>query len=250
MREKSEVSLRMDRIENNIYQDLKQLGFRKHGRTLHRFFRDDISQVIHFQCGQAYRDETHLMCVSLGIRVPECDSVAIFGGKPPKKYYHDYECNIRSSLGDIDGEAVKCFDLRGDIDAIEEEIYDDIFDKVLPVFNVLSTREGILAHRREYPDFDRTGGVPMVDEALIYRRLGDEEMAQARFRAYYQKAVDRYRDEQINGQKIYLKKGQRVISGGQDITAQEDGFVTLYAANHGHIDYLDQLAKKLGFSVV
>ena len=61
-------------------------------------------------------------------------------------------------------------------------------------------------------------------------------------------AVDRYRDELINGQKVYLKKGQRVICGGQEVTAQEDGFVTLYAANHGHIDYLDQLAEKLGFS--
>lgn len=38
-----------------------------------------------------------------------------------------------------------------------------------------------------------------------------------------------------------------MISGGQDITAQEDGFVTLYAANHGHIDYLDQLAKNWAF---
>lgn len=248
MREKSEISLRIDRIEDSLYRDLKQLGFRKYGRTLHRFFLDDISQVIRFQCGQAYREETHLLCVGVGIRVPECDRTALFLGKPPKKYYHDYECNIRSSLGDIDGEAVKCFDLRGDIDAIEEEIYHDIFDKVLPVFNVLSTREGILAHRGEYPNFDRTGGVPLVDEALIYRHLGDEETAQARFRAHYQMAVDRYRDELINGQKVYLKKGQRVICGGQEVTAQEDGFVTLYAANHGHIDYLDQLAKKLGFS--
>ena len=142
MREKSEISLRIDRIEDSLYRDLKQLGFRKYGRTLHRFFLDDISQVIRFQCGQAYREETHLLCVGVGIRVPECDRTALFLGKPPKKYYHDYECNIRSSLGDIDGEAVKCFDLRGDIDAIEEEIYHDIFDKVLPVFNVLSTRGG------------------------------------------------------------------------------------------------------------
>lgn len=78
MREKSEISLRIDRIEDSLYRDLKQLGFRKYGRTLHRFFLDDISQVIRFQCGQAYREETHLLCVGVGIRVPECDRTASF----------------------------------------------------------------------------------------------------------------------------------------------------------------------------
>jgi hypothetical protein len=33
---------------------------------------------------------------------------------------------------------------------------------------------------------------------------------------------------------------------GQDITAEKDGYVTLYGANHGHIDYLDELAVALG----
>lgn len=45
---------------------------------------------------------------------------------------------------------------------------------------------------------------------------------------------------------MYLKKGQRVIYMGQDITAQQDGYVTLYGASHTHIDYLDNLAIKLG----
>ena len=30
------------------------------------------------------------------------------------------------------------------------------------------------------------------------------------------------------------------------ITAEKDGYVTLYGANHGHIDYLDELAVSLG----
>lgn len=33
---------------------------------------------------------------------------------------------------------------------------------------------------------------------------------------------------------------------GQDITAEKDGYVTLYGASHGHIDYLDGLAVDLG----
>lgn len=54
----------IDRIENEIYrQMLKPLGFRKYGRTLHRFVSGDISQVVGFQCGESYREETHLMWV-------------------------------------------------------------------------------------------------------------------------------------------------------------------------------------------
>ena len=49
-----------------------------------------------------------------------------------------------------------------------------------------------------------------------------------------------------NGRKHYLKKGERVIFMEQDITAEKDGYVTLYGANHGHIDYLDELAVSLG----
>ena len=33
---------------------------------------------------------------------------------------------------------------------------------------------------------------------------------------------------------------------GQDITAEKDGYVTLYGANHRHIDYLNKLAVSLG----
>jgi hypothetical protein len=34
---------------------------------------------------------------------------------------------------------------------------------------------------------------------------------------------------------------------GQDITREKNGYVTLYGASHGHIDYLDELAVSLGF---
>ena len=66
------------------------------------------------------------------------------------------------------------------------------------------------------------------------------------FEEYYQAAVDEYNDLMKNGCKQYLKKGERVVFLEQDITAEEDGYVTLYGANHGHIDYLDQLAVTLG----
>lgn len=59
-------------IQREVHKVLKPLGFAKHGRTEHRFVSGDISQVIHFQLGQAYLGETHLLYVNIGIRVPEC----------------------------------------------------------------------------------------------------------------------------------------------------------------------------------
>ena len=42
------VTQQIDYIESEVYKRIKPLGFRKHGRTLHRFVSGDISQVISF----------------------------------------------------------------------------------------------------------------------------------------------------------------------------------------------------------
>ena len=83
----SPVTAAIDAIEARVYATLKKFGFRRHGRTLHRFVSGDISQVINFQCGQAYRGETDSMWVNTGIRVPECSEREFFPSLPAKKYY-------------------------------------------------------------------------------------------------------------------------------------------------------------------
>lgn len=217
MEQKSEVTARIDQIEAEVYKLLKPHGFRKHGRTLHRFVDGDISQVISFQCGQAYLNMTHLMTVNLGIRVPECFERALTPSSQMKKYYQEHECNIRSRLGEIDGGEVRVFDLRGDTDAITAEIVRDMETKVLPVFDVLSSRDAILLHRRDYPRFDTIyDHLILLEEAMIYGRRGQTDQAKALFEQYYQGVLKQY---QQNGDAKHLK---------------------------GHLSYLDELAGKLG----
>lgn len=176
----------IDEIENSVYLKLKPLGFRKHGRTLHRFVDGDISQVINFQCGQAYRDETHLMAVNIGIRVPECFLREFRTDEPQKKYYHEYECNIRSRLGFIKGTKESCYDLRKDTQKITDDILNQINRCVLPAFEVLNSRDAILKERRNYPNFDVINGhFILLDEAMIYGKMGDFETATACFKRYY-----------------------------------------------------------------
>ena len=217
MKQKSEVTARIDQIEAGICRLVKPSGFRKHGRTLHRFVDEDISQVINFQPGQAYLNMTHLMTVNLGIRVPECFERTFSPSAPMKKYCHEYECNIRSRLGEIDGGEVRVFDLRGDMDAIEAEIVRDVETKVLPVFDALSSRNAILLHRRDYPHFDTLNDhLILLEEAMIYGRRGQKDKAKALFEQYYQGVFDKYQQDK---DAKHLK---------------------------GHLSYLDGLAGNLG----
>lgn len=176
----------LDGIEAAVYALVKPHGFRKHGRTLHRFVSGDISQIIHFQLGQAYRGETHLLVVNVGIRVPECMTQQFAPETSLKKYYPEYDCNIRSRLGEIEGKAVSCYDLRQPVAPITNDILRQIQTLVIPTFEILNSREAILARRREYPLFDSVNRhLILLEEAMIYGRQGDLEKAREAFCLYY-----------------------------------------------------------------
>ena len=88
----------VDEIEAAVYEHIKPYGFKKHGRTLHRFVSGDISQVINFQCGRSASPVSGHLCINLGIRIPECSGRTFQPQTEKKKYYHEYECTIRSRL--------------------------------------------------------------------------------------------------------------------------------------------------------
>lgn len=248
LKKKTEINTTqiVDEIESAVYAHIKPYGFNKHGRTLHRFASGDISQVIHFQSGMLTHGMGGLLCVNLGIRIPECTERVFQAKDKKKKYYHEYECTIRSRLGTVSGKPETWYDLGKSTDKIIKSIVGEIDEIVLPAFDVLNSREAILAHRGEFPLLDSFCGTLLLEECMIYGHLGNIEKAKELFELYYQAAVNEYNDLVENGRKQYLKKGERVVFMGQDITAEKDGYVTLYGANHGHIDYLDELAVSLG----
>ncbi len=240
------ITEKIDIIEKEVYKLLKPYGFKKFGRTLHRFVSGDISQVIHFQSGMPTNINYGSFCVNLGIRIPECDERCFNSSNETKKYYPEYKCTLRSRLGIVKGEKEIWYDLSDNTDSITAAVIKEIKDLVIPAFNALDSREAILAHRRDYPNFDNLDNLILLDECMIYGHLGNTEKAKECFERYYLSIVDEYNDIKTNGRKIYLKKGEHIISGKEHIIADKDGYYTLYAANHGHIDYLDELAVKLG----
>ena len=248
LKKKTEITTTqiVDEIEAAVLEHVKPYGFKKHGRTLHRFVSQDISQVIHFQSGMPRDGMSGRLCVNLGIRIPECSERTFQPQTEKKKFYHEYECTIRSRLGIVSGKKETWYDLHKKTDKIIKSIIDEIDQYVLPAYEILNSRDAILTHRREYPLLDNLVHSVVLEECMIFGHLGNIEKAKQLFEEYYQTAVKEYNDLVKNGHKQYLKKGERVVFMGQDITAEKDGYVTLYGANHGHIDYLDELAVSLG----
>lgn len=188
---------------------------------------------------------TAFLFVNIGIRVPEC-AERVFQTKSEKKYYHEYECTIRARLKSGFGGAERKYDLSRDTAKITRDILKKLRKTVLPAFDVLNSRENILLHRRDYPQIDDfSGKMVLLDECMIYGRLGNLEKAKACFERYYRAVVQDYKDSVQHGTKIYLKKGEHILFREQRIDAEKDGYVTIYGANRCHIDYLDALAEKL-----
>ena len=236
----------VDEIEAAVFEIVKPYGFKKHGRTLHRFVSDDISQVINFQSGMPTHGMGGRLCVNLGIRIPECSERTFQPKIEKKKYYHEYECTIRSRLGIVSGKQDTWYDLHRKTDKIIKSIIEEIDQYVLPAYEVLNSRDAILAYRKHYPLLDNMNSFILLDECMIYGHLGDIEKAKELFEAYYKTAVDYYNDKIQNGTQCYLKKGDRIVYMGQVITAEKDGYITIHGADHSHIDYLDELAINLG----
>lgn len=174
----------LDQVQEAVYAVLKPHGFRKHGRLFHRFVEEDISQVVEFQRGQAYREETHLFWVNAGIRVPECQLRSFSPEEKSKKYYHEYECNMRWTLGEKSKKKTGEYDLRKPLEPIMEDILHRLETSLLPMFEVLSSRDAILEKRSSYPQLQPTH-LQLLENAMIYGRRGELGKAAECFNAHY-----------------------------------------------------------------
>ncbi len=239
----------LDEIEAAVYAHLKPLGFRKHGRTLHRFVSGDISQVVSFQVYRNMMEPSDKFCVNLGIRIPEC-AACTFHPVNDKKYYSEASCTLRSRLGMVSGSREVWFSLFENTEVLKKHIIEELDRYVLPVFDVLCSREAILAKRRDYPQMDTLNrNLIPLEECFIYGHLGDLEKARERFDVNYQEDVARYEKICREGEQIYLNKGEGCIVGGREIYADHSGYYTVFNPFpwRRHIEYLDQLAVEFGF---
>lgn len=167
----AEATKALDEVQAAVYALLKPLGFRKHGRLFHRFVEGDISQVVEFQRGQAYREETHLFWVSVGIRVPECALRSFVPEENAKKFYHEWQCNLRWTVGEKSKKQTGSYNLRKPVEPIITDVIARLSTSVLPMFDVLNSRDAILEKRMDYPQL--WPQQHLLDSALIAGCQGD-----------------------------------------------------------------------------
>lgn len=184
----------LDSIMKEVAATLNPYGFRKHGRTLHRFVDGDVSQAITFQLGQAYLNQAHRLGVEMGIRVPESANRSFGPDAVPRKYYSTSACNIRGDFGQIEGGKSCWYDLRKPMEPITADVLRQIRDVVLPAFEALHDREAILRHRREFPNLDALRHLILLDEAMIHGRRGDLAAAKACLCQHWRECAEELQD--------------------------------------------------------
>lgn len=214
----------VDEIEKAVYAEVKPLGFRKHGRTLHRFVDGDISQVINFQNGCAPKGYYDVLWVNVGIRIPECMLRAFAPEAEIKKYYHEYDCNMRARLGEVEGKKEREYDLHDPVEEITSDIIRQIRSYVIPAFNVLNSRTAILADRKDpMCHCGLTRRLTLLEESMIYGRMGEMQKAEELFNRYYDSVLKEYKEHE--GWKSYRHK-------------------------RGHLEYLGELASELNIKII
>ena len=245
--EKSTTEI-VNEIQNEVYKYLKPLGFRKHGRTFCRFVDTDIAQVIEFQVGLAIKDCNHCLWVHIGTRVPECVERTFFKEIPMKKFYHEYECNLRSELGYIVDKKDTYYDLRKRYDKYAKDIIKKLERYVIPVFDLLCSRDAVLKYRRDYSNFDALNShLVLLEEAMIYGRIGNIEKATELFVEYYNNS----QQELFERRKYILEKGILVEEGQLKgmYRLPDRSFASLPKEDAGHLAYLQELAKELNIQL-
>ncbi len=168
-RKKVDTTKVVDEIERTVYQWARQYGFHKFGRTLNRIVEQDIVQVIHFQNGCPEKGVHGVLWVNLGIRIPECADFP----NDAKKYYQEHECNIRCRLDEYIDKKDSPYDLRKDPQKIAGDIIQKLQDMILPIFDILSSREAIITELKNYPEFNSFRN-HLIDRDinLILKKLG------------------------------------------------------------------------------
>jgi hypothetical protein len=107
---KSGFKSELDRVEKSVHAKLKPLGFLKYGRTFNRRLDNGVIQVINFQSGQYPIGDNYVIpgirenyygkfFVNLGVCVESL--YRLQNSTEEKKYYKEYECQIRERLGTL-----------------------------------------------------------------------------------------------------------------------------------------------------
>ncbi|MBK8477095.1 MAG: DUF4304 domain-containing protein [Opitutaceae bacterium] len=182
---KSKTAAGMDAIQSVVAAYLKTLGFRKSGRAFNREREDRMTQVVSFQMGQfpvgyyvipGLRESLYgRFAVDLGVTLPcvrkdadKCEE---------KKFYQDYDCQIRECLvRDEEETAQSWWLIEQPYNRIGCEIAALLERKGIPFLDQFTSYRQALAYycaHRYFPFQNEERSA--LEAALVYRHCEDTE---------------------------------------------------------------------------
>lgn len=178
---KEELKTNLDILQNEIFQFLKPLGFKKKGRTFNRQTEDGIYQVINIQSGQYYSILYGSFTINLGIMVKEIYELEI--SNTPKDFYLEYECQIRERLSNLTNQKDFWWPISDKIENTAKEINEGLNSTGIEWLNALETREKIV---NNWLKMARNTGRPELVVALTALTL-ERENGSKLINDYYKK---------------------------------------------------------------
>ena len=187
----TDFKTQFDIVEKEVFAKLKLLGFKKNGRTFNRQLYNGIIQVINFQSGQypigqgyeipGLRENLYgKFVVNLGVCI---ESLYKFQFPTEnKKYYKEYDCQIRSRLGTLLTGQDYWWTITDNNKKIIEEIVYGLETKGLEWFSGVETKEKIISNYGKLP-YDASPRAKL-DIALIVW-FEDNNKGSELFKEYY-----------------------------------------------------------------
>jgi hypothetical protein len=187
----TDFKTQLDIVEKDVYAKFKLLGFKKNGRTFNRRLDDGIVQVINFQSGQypigqgyeipGLRENLYgKFVVNLGVCI---ESLSKFQYPTEnKKFYKEYDCQIRGRLGTLLTGQDYWWTITDDNTNITKEIIDGLETKAMQWFSGVDTKEKIIANYGSLP-YNSTPRAKLDIALLVW--FDDKEKGSQLYREYY-----------------------------------------------------------------
>lgn len=188
----TDFKTQLDTIEKEVFGKLKPLGFRRNGRAFNRRLDSGLIQVINFQSGQypigqgyeipGLRENLYgKFTVNLGVCIESLYKLE-FPTKS-RKYYKEYECQIRNRLGVLLTGQDNWWKLTDDNKQIAQEISEGIVTKAFDWFSDVDTKEKITLNNGQFP-YDTTPRAKLDTALMVW--LDDKAKGSELFKEYYQ----------------------------------------------------------------
>jgi len=186
---KTAFAKKLDIIQAEAHTYLRQVGYRKKGRTFNKSLDSGLIHVVNFQMGR--RSLSGQFTINLGIFIPEIYKLLWFWEEDEPKFVDHGDCEIINRIGDLKPSSEDLWwDLKKNTRRLSKTIMVHLDKYGLPYLNKLNTQEDIIQEWNKHGDtvgFNHRSGLSV---AILLAKSGQEEKAQSLLINEYELHID------------------------------------------------------------